>query len=141
MEMIKTWSFFLEGDQFSQVVSTVFFSDKTIKNPNPTVVRITCQGLNRIYVKNAKDVVKDLHLVNQIVQNSMVVIDHLNQQLQASQGNQQTEEALNESMANLYNLLGFITASKALNSFAGFQDEIMQECTNKLVGALQQAKQ
>ena len=50
MDMIKVWAFFFEGERLSLLVLAVFFSEKTIRNTNPTVVQLTCKILNRSIV-------------------------------------------------------------------------------------------
>lgn len=71
MEMIKVWAFFFEGERLSQLVLTVFFSDKTIRNCNPTVVQMTCLNINRICTKYFKDLHKNIDFLQKIVENSI----------------------------------------------------------------------
>ena len=78
IEMMRNWTFFFEGDQISQMILGVFFSDKTITNKNPSVVQMTCQSLNRTYHQRRNDILPNLETLQRIAENSILVIDHLN---------------------------------------------------------------
>lgn len=57
MDMVYRWSCFYRGETIAQLIDMVFFSDITISNSDPNVVRSACQVLNRICSKSVQEIV------------------------------------------------------------------------------------
>ena len=47
MEFVYRWHFFFIGEERCQLILHVYFSAKTIKNTNPSIVMLACQQIKR----------------------------------------------------------------------------------------------
>ena len=81
MQLVYRWSFYFTGPQLCQLIANTYFSDKTIKSNNPSVVKAACQTLNRICVKNMAELIKHHDYIMQLVQQVVETIDKLTTQL------------------------------------------------------------
>ena len=105
MEFVYRWHFFFLGEERCQLILHVYFSNRTIKNNNPSIVMLACQQCKRTCDKEIHEIIKNNQLVQTIITKSFEIIDVIH--------SKQTYNELEvESLSHLYSMIGSFVSHK-----------------------------